>query len=283
MRLHLKKPLAFFDLETTGTNVASDRIVEISILKVFPDGKQEIKTRRLNPTIPIPIEASLVHGIYDKDVENEPTFIAISKGLNDFLNSCDLAGFNSNKFDVPLLVEEFMRAGIDFDLENRKLIDVQNIFHQMERRTLAAGYEFYCKKSLENAHSAEADTIATFEILEAMLDKYQNTELEIEKGKKIIPVVNDVEKLAEFTKRDTSVDLMGRIVLDSSGVEVFNFGKYKGKSVEKVLNDDPSYYSWMMAGDFPLYTKKVLENLRDKYKEKGVQLKLDLLKKKFNG
>ena len=286
MKLHLKKPLVFFDLETTGTNVASDRIVEISLLKIIPDGSQEIKTRKINPTIPIPIESSLIHGIYDEHVKNEATFASISKALAEFIGDSDLAGFNSNKFDVPLLVEEFLRVGINFEMEKRNLIDVQNIFHQMERRTLSAGYEFYCNKNLENAHSAEADTIATFEILEAMLDKYQHTEIEIEKGSKIIPVVNDMDKLAVFCKRDNSVDLMGRIVLNKENIPVFNFGKYKDKSVQKVLSDDPSYYSWMMNGDFPLYTKKVLENLKNGFKSKQTSNldaeKLELLKKKFN-
>ena len=282
MKLKLKKPLAFFDLETTGTNVASDRIVEISILKLLPNGTKEIKTRKINPTIPIPLESSLIHGIYDADVKDEATFLAISKGLSEFLTDCDLAGFNSNKFDVPLLVEEFLRAGVDFEMENRNLVDVQNIFHQMERRSLSAGYEFYCNKNLENAHSAEADTVATYEILEAMLDKYANTELEIEKGIKTIPVVNDIEKLSVFTKRDNCVDLMGRIVVDSNGVTVFNFGKYKGKSVEQVLSDDPGYFSWMMHGDFPLYTKKVLEKIKENIKSKNDLAKLEMLKKKFN-
>ena len=270
MNLKLKKPLAFFDLETTGTNVATDRIVEISILKIHPDGKEEIKTRKINPTIPIPIEASLVHGIYDEDVKDEPSFKAIGKSLADFLKNADLAGFNSNRFDVPLLMEEFLRAEIDFDLSKVKLVDVQNIFHQMEKRTLAAGYQFYCGKRLENAHSAEADTVATFEILEAMIDRYKDAEIEDDKGNLIQPVKPDIEALAEFSQRGKNLDLAGRIVLDDENNALFNFGKHKGKKVVDILNTDPSYYAWMMNGDFPLYTKKVLE-----------ELKMQLLKEKL--
>lgn len=262
MNLKLKKPLAFFDLETTGTNVATDRIVEISILKVFPDGQKEIKTRRLNPTIPIPLEASLVHGIYDEDVKDEPTFKMVAKSLAELFSNCDLAGFNSNRFDVPLLMEEFLRAGIDFDLNKVKLVDVQNIFHQMEKRTLAAGYLFYCGKNLDNAHSAEADTIATYEILEAMVDRYKGVEIENDKGEKIVPVKPEIDALSEFSKRENNLDLAGRIVLDEKGDAIFNFGKHKGKSVVEILEKDPSYYAWMMNGDFPLYTKKVLENIK---------------------
>ena len=262
MNLKLKRPLAFFDLETTGTNVATDRIVEISILKVHPSGEEEIKTRKINPTIPIPLEASLVHGIYDEDVKDEPTFSSIAKSLADFLKNCDLAGFNSNRFDVPLLMEEFLRAEIDFDLSKVKLVDVQNIFHQMEKRTLAAGYQFYCGKKLENAHSAEADTKATFEILEAMVDRYKGTQIEDEKGNLVEPVKPDIEALSTFSQRDKNLDLAGRIILDDNNNALFNFGKHKGKKVAEILKNDPSYYAWMMNGDFPLYTKKVLEDLK---------------------
>ena len=271
MKLHLKKPIAFFDLETTGVNVASDRIVEISILKIHPDGAKEVKTRKINPTIPIPIESSLVHGIYDQDVQNEPTFKSVAKSLCDFFDNCDLGGFNSNRFDVPLLMEEFLRAEVDFDLHNRSLVDVQNIFHQMEQRTLSAGFQFYCNKDLTNAHSAEADTFATFEILEAMLDKYQDNTLEKEDGSTYNPVTNDMKQLGEFSKRSNNVDLVGRIVLDDQDVAVFNFGKYKGTPVTEVLDKNPGYYSWMMNGDFPLYTKKVLE-----------KIKLNVLQEKLN-
>ncbi len=262
MKLKLKRPLAFFDLETTGVNVATDRIVEISILKLNPDGTREEKTRKVNPTVPIPIESSLVHGIYDDDIKDEPTFKSMAKAISEFLEGCDLAGFNSNRFDVPLLVEEFLRVGVDFDIESKKLVDVQNIFHQMEKRTLSAGYEFYCGRKLENAHSAAADTYATFEILEAMLDKYDGKEIEDTNGKPHTPVVNDVPDLATFSKRGNNVDLAGRIVLDENETAVFNFGKYKGTPVTDVLEQNPGYYSWMMNGDFPLYTKRVLEKIK---------------------
>lgn len=249
MKLSLTKPIVFFDLETTGVNVASDRIVEISILKLHPDGKKEVKTRRVNPTIPIPEESAAIHGIRDEDVEDEPTFKALAKSLATFIGNADLAGFNSNKFDVPLLVEEFLRADVDFDLSNRKLVDVQNIFHMMEQRTLVAAYKFYCDKDLIGAHGAEADNLATFEVLEAQIEKYPELK-------------NDVNFLSEFSRRSNNADLMGRIIFNEDNVEVFNFGKHKGKSVDKVLNEEPSYYDWMMKGDFPLYTKKVLTAIK---------------------
>lgn len=245
MKLNLRRPIVFFDLETTGVNVSTDRIVEISIMKLHPDGKKEIKTRRINPGIPIPKECTEIHGISDKDVKDEPTFKALAKSLAQFIGNSDLAGFNSNKFDIPLLVEEFLRAGIDFDMSNRKCVDVQTIFHKMEKRTLGAAYQFYCKKELENAHSAEADTVATHEILEAQLDRYEDLE-------------NDIDFLSEFSTQKKTCDLMGRIVYNEEGIEVFNFGKHKGLPVEQILQKEPSYYSWMMDGDFPLYTKKVL-------------------------
>lgn len=270
MKLKLKRPICFFDLETTGTNISSDRIVEIAITKIYPDGKEEEKCRKLNPTIPIPIEASLVHGIYDDDVKDEPTFNQVAKGLFELMKNCDLGGFNSNKFDVPLLLEEFNRANIEFDIENINLIDVQNIFHQMEQRTLVAAYKFYCDKDLTNAHSAAADTSATYEVLKSMLDKYQNTEF-INQDKEVsIPVVNDMEKLAAFSKRSNNVDLAGRFVFNKNEIACFNFGKHKGKPVEQVLTEEPSYYSWMMNGEFSINTKKVLE-----------KIKLQLLQKKF--
>lgn len=249
MNLKLSRPIAFFDLETTGINVSTDRIVEISIYKIMPNGDKEIKTKKINPTIPIPIESSAVHGITDADVVDAPTFAEVAKDLAKFIEGCDLAGYNSNKFDVPLLAEEFLRADVDFDISKRNLVDVQNIFHKMEQRTLSAAYHFYCKKDLTNAHSAEADTIATYEILEAQLDKYQELK-------------NDVKFLADFSQRSVNADLIGRIIFDENGVEIFNFGKHKGKSVEKVLEIEPGYYSWMMNGDFPLYTKKILTNIR---------------------
>jgi DNA polymerase-3 subunit epsilon len=249
MPLSLKKPIVFFDLETTGVDVAKDRIVEISILKLHPNGKKEIKTRRINPEMPIPESSSAIHGITDEDVKDEPTFRVLAKSLAAFIGNSDLAGYNSNKFDIPLLVEEFLRVGVDFDMSNRKMVDVQNIFHKMEQRTLQAAYKFYCDKELVNAHSAEADITATYEILESQIERYDELE-------------NDVDFLAEFSRRHDCADLMGRIVFNEEGLEVFNFGKHKGRSVEEVLAKEPSYYSWMMDGDFPQYTKKVLTAIK---------------------
>jgi DNA polymerase-3 subunit epsilon len=249
MQLNLKNPIVFFDLETTGVDTSRDRIVEISTVKVFPNGNKEVKTRRLNPEMHIPEEATAVHGITDEDVANEPPFRAIAKSLAAYLEGCDFGGFNSNKFDVPVLMEEFLRAGVNVDFKNRKFIDVQNIFHKMEQRTLEAAYRFYCDKTLENAHSAEADTMATYEVLMAQLDRYPELQ-------------NDVSYLADFSARGQSADYAGRILYDDKGVEVFGFGKYKGRSVAEVFREEPSYYSWMMNGDFPLYTKKVITEIR---------------------
>jgi len=249
VNLKLTKPIVFFDLETTGVDVAKDRIVEISIMKIQPDGKQEVKTRRINPEMPIPKESSEIHGIYDKDVENEPTFKAVAKSLAQFIGNSDLAGFNSNKFDVPLLVEEFLRVGVDFEMHNRRLVDVQNIFHKMEQRTLVAAYKFYCDKELTDAHSAEADIKATYEVLQSQIERYEDLD-------------SSVDFLAEFSMRNQNADLMGRIVFNEEGLEVFNFGKHKGRVVSEVLKKDPSYYNWMMKGDFPQYTKKVLTEIK---------------------
>jgi DNA polymerase-3 subunit epsilon len=249
MPLNLTKPLAFIDLETTGLNIASDRIVEISIVKIHPNGNKDILTRRTNPTIPISAESTSIHGIGDDDVKNEPTFKQMAKELASFIEGCDLAGYNSNKFDIPMLAEEFLRAEVDFDITKRNLVDVQNIFHKMEQRTLSAAYKFYCDKDLVDAHSAEADTIATMEILLAQVEKYDSLE-------------NNVAFLSEFSKATNNVDLLGRIVYDKNNVEVFNFGKHKGKAVLEVLEKEPGYYHWMMNGDFPLYTKKVLTQIR---------------------
>jgi DNA polymerase-3 subunit epsilon len=262
MKLNLKKPIAFFDLETTGIKVATDRIVEISIVKIHPDGKKEIKTRRINPERPIPPETSAIHGIYDEDVKDEPTFAKLAKSLDAFLKNCDLAGYNSNRFDIPLLAEEFLRAGIDFDVENRSLVDVQNVFHKMEQRTLVAAYKFYCGKDLTNAHSAEADTLATFEVMEAMLDKYDGVDFTDKKGVVSQPVVNDIKALAAFSQVNKNVDLIGHIVYNDEGKEVINFGKHKGKIVEEIFKKEPSYYNWMMRGDFPQYTKKVITKIK---------------------
>jgi len=273
MKLNLKRPLAFFDLETTGVNVALDRIVELSVLKAKPDGTEEIKTMRINPGIPIPLESSLVHGIYDEDIKNAPTFKQAGQELADFLKDCDLAGYNSNKFDIPVLLEEFLRAGIDFDLENRRFVDVQNIFHQMEQRTLKAAYKFYCDKDIENAHSAEADIRATYEVLLAQLDKYKDTEWEDKKGNRSKPVQNDIEALHTFTSMNKPVDFAGRMIFDEKGIEVFNFGKHKGKPVEDVFHAEPSYYAWMQQGDFPLYTKRCLEKIWVRWNEKKMVIR----------
>lgn len=253
MNLKLSKPLAFFDLETTGLNIANDRIVEIAIVKIMPNGDKEIKSKLINPTIPIPQEVSLVHGITDNDVKDKATFKEVAHELHQFIEGCDLAGYNSNRFDVPLLAEEFLRADIDFDVSKRNLIDVQNIFHKMERRTLSAAYKFYCGKELIDAHSAKADTVATYEILEAQIAHYEDL-----KG--------DSKFLGEFSQMTKNADLLGRIVFNKDGIEVFNFGKHKGKPVVEILEKEPGYYSWMMNGDFPLYTKKVLTAIRLKSK-----------------
>lgn len=250
MELNLKNPLVFFDLETTGTDTVKDRIVEIAYLKVFPNGKKEVKTRRINPEMPIPPAATAVHGISDDDIKDSPTFKQIAKSLADQIEGCDLAGFNSSRFDIPLLAEEFLRAGVDIDLSKRKMIDVQIIFHKKEERTLKAAYKFYCGEELIDAHSAEADTLATYEVLKAQLDKYDDLE-------------NDIEKLAtEFSFFNNNVDLAGRIIKDENGIEIFNFGKHKGKSVAEVLKKEPSFYAWMMDAEFPLNTKQVLTKIK---------------------
>jgi len=268
MNLKLKRPLAFFDLETTGVNLSTDRIVEISILIVSPDGSEVVKTLKINPEIPIPLESSLFHGIYDSDVQDAPTFKDVAGELADFIGQADLAGYNSNKFDIPMLMEEFIRAGVDFSLDGRLFVDVQNIFHQMEQRTLKAAYQFYCGKELDNAHSAEDDVKATYEVLKSQLDRYQDVVWEDKSGKKSVPVVNDVEALHQFTNLSRPVDFAGRMVFNEQGDEVFNFGKHKGRRVEEVFSIEPSYYAWMMQGDFPLYTKKCLDKVWQRFKAK---------------
>ncbi len=262
MHINLTKPLAFFDLETTGINIGTDRIVEISIVRVNVDNSTDILTKKVNPTIPIPLVTSKIHGIYDKDVADCPTFKELAGQLSKFIENCDLAGFNSNKFDVPLLAEEFLRAEVDFDLKNRKLIDVQNIFHIMEPRNLSAAYKFYCGKPLENAHSAEADTVATYEIFKAQLKHYENTEVVDDKGNVTIPVKNDMAVLSDLTNRTKQADLSSRITFNEKNEEIFNFGKHKGKTVKEVFEKEPGYYGWMMQGDFPLYTKKIITQIR---------------------
>jgi len=268
MKLNLKRPLAFFDLETTGTNIGIDRIVEISVIKLHPDGTEEVRTWRANPGMPIPLESSLVHGIYDEHVKDEPVFKEIAQLVAAFIDDSDLAGFNSNKFDIPMLMEEFLKADVLFELDNRHFVDVQNIFHQMEQRTLKAAYQFYCDKQIVNAHSAEADTRATMEVLLAQIARYEKTEWEDKKGNRSVPVVNDIEALHKFTNMSNPVDFAGRMVYNEEGVEVFNFGKHKGKSVEEVFRIEPSYYSWMMQGDFPLYTKRKLEIIYNRWNAK---------------
>lgn len=262
MDLKLNNPLVFFDLETTGINIASDRIVEIALLKIKPNGEKEEMLMRINPEVHIPEQSSKIHGIYDADVKNEPSFREVAKKVAAFIEGCDLAGFNSNRFDIPLLAEEFLRAGIDIDMKKRKFVDVQAIFHKMEKRTLSAAYKLYCNKDLKDAHSAMADTKATYEILKAQLDAYEKTEYEDNRGNVSIPVKNDVNALSEFSSYDKNVDFLGRIIYDENGVEIFNFGKNKGKPVEQVLKEQPGYYGWIMNGDFPLYTKKVLTNIK---------------------
>ena len=248
MKLNLKRPIVFFDLETTGVDTAKDRIVEVSMIKIMPDGEEIVRTRRINPQMHIPEQATAIHGITDDDVKDCPTFAQVAKSMAQFIDGCDFGGFNSNRFDLPMLVEEFLRAGVDVDFKNRKFIDVQNIFHKMEQRTLVAAYKFYCDKNLEEAHSAEADTRATYEVLMAQLDRYPELQ-------------NDVAALADFSERGQTADFAGRIGYNDKQEEVFDFGKYKGRRVEDVFREEPSYYAWMMNGDFPLYTKKVITEI----------------------
>ncbi|MCH2031905.1 MAG: 3'-5' exonuclease [Tenacibaculum sp.] len=276
MELNLTKPLVFFDLETTGINIANDRIVEISILKIFPNGTQESKTWLVNPEIEIPPHVTAVHGITNEKVVNEPTFKELATTINNMIGDADLAGFNSNRFDIPLLAEELLRAGIDFDMENRKAVDVQVIFHKKEQRTLSAGYKFYCGKDLEDAHSAEADTMATYEILKAQLDKYDDIE-------------NSVDALSEYSAHTKRADFAGFILFDDEQNEIFSFGKYKGRKVEEVLKENPGYNSWIQQADFPLYTKKVLRQIKERMSgAKSVadnmtdEEKLKALQQKFN-
>ena len=255
MNLKLERPLAFFDLETTGINIATDKIVEISILKVYPNGDKESITKRVNPGRPIPIEASEVHGIYDKDVADAPFFMDIAPDIERYFENCDLAGYNSNRFDIPLLVEEFLRAGIDINIENRKQVDVQVVFYKNEPRTLTAAYKYYCNKNLDNAHSAEADTNATFEILDAQVAKYDD-------------IQGDVMFLDAYTTQRKTADLAGRFLYNDDKEVVFNFGKHSGKLLKDVLKQEPGYYNWMMKGDFPLYTKKLLQKVKAELENK---------------
>jgi DNA polymerase-3 subunit epsilon len=273
MNLNLTKPIVFFDLETTGVNIATDRIVEISILKVFPNGNKESKTWLVNPEIEIPQGATDVHGITNEKVVTEPTFKELAGKVNEMIAGCDLAGFNSNRFDIPLLAEELMRAGIDFDMQDRKAIDVQVIFHKKEQRTLGAGYQFYCGKELEGAHGAEADTNATYEILLAQVDKYDD-------------IGNSVDALSEFSTHGKRADFAGFILMNEENEEIFSFGKYKGRTVEEVLTENPGYHNWIQNADFPLYTKKVLKQIKERMSAPKQTMsdedKLKALQQKFN-
>ncbi|TXE12066.1 3'-5' exonuclease [Seonamhaeicola algicola] len=249
MQLNLTKPICFFDLETTGINISKDRIVEISILKVFPNGKEDTKTWLVNPEMNIPKEVTAIHGISNEDVADKPTFKELAKEIYNLIKDSDLGGFNSNRFDIPLLAEEMLRADVDFDMKNRLAIDVQTIFHKMEQRTLSAAYKFYCDKNLDGAHSAEADTKATYEVLKAQIERYEEVE-------------NNTKFLAEFSSRKQFADFAGFIVFNKDGEECFSFGKHKGKKVVDVLAEEPGYFGWLLNADFPLYTKKVLTNIK---------------------
>ncbi len=273
MELILNKPICFFDLETTGINVTNDRIVEISILKVFPNGNKESYTWRVNPEMKIPANTTAIHGITDEMVANEPTFKELSRKINDLIKDSDLGGFNSNRFDIPLLAEELLRAEIDFDLKKNLAVDVQTIFHKMEKRTLEAAYKFYCDKDLTNAHSAEADTLATYEVLKAQLDKYEDLE-------------NDINFLSSFSSHQNFADFAGFVGYNKDGQEIIAFGKHKGKVIEDLFKTEPGYFSWIQNADFPKYTKKVLRDLKVRINNKDAgpitNEGLDLLKQKFN-
>ncbi len=273
MKLNLEKPIVFFDLETTGVNIGTDRIVEISILKVFPNGNKESKTWLVNPEMEIPKDSSDIHGITNEQVVTEPTFNELASQVSELIAGCDLAGFNSNRFDIPLLAEELMRAGIDFDMNDRKAIDVQVIFHKKEQRTLSAGYQFYCGKELEGAHGAEADTNATYEILLAQIEKYDD-------------IGNTVDVLSEFSTHGKRADFAGFILMNDDDQEVFSFGKYKNRTVEEVFKENPGYNNWMQNADFPLFTKKVLREIKERMSAPKNKMtdkeKLDALQQKFN-
>jgi DNA polymerase-3 subunit epsilon len=249
MELKLNRPICFFDLETTGTDITKDRIVEIAIIKVFPNGNKESKTWLVNPTIPIPYQATAIHGISNEKVANEPTFADLAPMIHNMIKDSDLAGFNSDRFDIPLLAEELLRAEVDFDMKNRVSVDVQTIFHKKEERTLSAAFKFYCGESLENAHSAQADTHATYEILKAQLERYPDLE-------------NDMKSLSEYTTRKKTADFAGFIAFNDDGQEIFTFGKHKGALIEEVFDKEPGYFGWIQNADFPLYTKKVLTAIK---------------------
>ncbi len=267
MKLNLTKPIAFFDLETTGINIAKDRVVEISILKILPNGNKESKTWLVNPEMEIPVASSEIHGITNEKVVTEPTFKELAPEIIKMIDGCDLAGFNSNRFDIPLLAEEMLRTGFDFSMKDRLAIDVQTIFHKKEQRTLSAGYKFYCDKDLTDAHSAEADTKATYEILLAQIEKYDDLE-------------NNMEVLNEYSHHNKRADFAGFILFNDDDEEIFSFGKYKGQKVIDVFKQNPGYNNWIQNADFPLYTKKVLKKIKDNMS--GSNYSLDDLKKKFN-
>lgn len=250
MKLQLTRPIAFIDLETTGINITTDRIVELAIVKILQDGSKQVKRKLINPLMPIPATSSAIHGITDEMVKDAPSFKQVANEIKQFIEGCDLGGYNSNRFDIPMLIEEFLRVGIDFTVEGKKLLDVQKIFHLMEQRTLSAAYKFYCNKTLEGAHGAETDANATWEVLEAQLERYPQ-------------IGNDVESIVKFTGEDDIVDFARRFVKDK-GIEVFNFGKHKGKPVTQVLKEEPQYYDWMMKGDFPINTKQKLTEMLNK-------------------
>lgn len=247
MKLQLARPIAFIDLETTGVNISVDRIVELAIVKVLPDGTKQVKRKLINPLMPIPVSSSDIHGITDEMVKDAPSFKQVANEVKQFIENCDLGGYNSNRFDIPMLIEEFLRVGIEFSVDGKKLVDVQKVFHLMEQRTLSAAYKFYCQKTLEGAHSAEVDATATWEVLEAQVEKYPQ-------------IGNTVESIVKFTGEDDIVDFARRFVKDK-GIEVFNFGKHKGKPVVQVLKEEPQYYDWMMKGDFAMNTKQKLTEI----------------------
>jgi len=268
MRLSLSRPIVFFDVETTGLNIGKDKIIELAMLKIYPDGSEAEKVWRINPEMPISKEAEAVHGISSADLKYEPVFAAIADEVLSFFDNCDIAGYNSNKFDLPLLVEEFLRADKDFDLRDKKCIDVQNIFHKMEPRNLSAAYRFYCQKELTDAHQALADTRATFEILKGQLDKYEGKTHEDAKTGRTTTLENCVKLLSDFSRENRTVDFAGHIIFNENDEEVFNFGKYKGVPVHKVFKIEPPYYDWMMKADFPLYTKKIITRIYKNMKVK---------------
>ncbi|GIV35944.1 MAG: DNA polymerase III subunit epsilon [Cyclobacteriaceae bacterium] len=261
LQLNLRNPVCFFDLETTGTNITHDRIIEIAVIRFETNGERTIRSHRLNPAIPIPPEAAAIHGITDEDVKHLPTFKEVAKEYARFFTGADLAGFNILRFDLPLLVEEFLRAGVEFDYSRKRIIDAQRIFHLMEKRTLSAAYRFYTGKNLSGAHSAEQDTLASIEVLLAQIDRYKDQPVLDGNGRKIGEIKNDMDVLAQLSASDV-VDLAGRIIRNEKGEEIFNFGKHKNKKVADVLRDEPSYYDWMMNGDFPMDTKRKLTEIK---------------------